>query len=152
MNETIAKAASILRASTHLDDEAVFEQLVSSGIDRYLADRLVTFLPMAYASHLLVNAGARLQNYYERVLPNDDLERVQLSSEPVWCASMEFYHAEISRGMSRDDLLAVAARSAEFHAANQALNNGNTLDKGEFGPCHIKWTVDNPESLPVATE
>jgi hypothetical protein len=146
MNESIAKAALILRASTHLDDEAALEQLVSSGIERHLADRLVTFLPMAFASHLLVKAGARLQNYYERVLPNGDLEKVQLSSEPVWCASMEFYHAEISRGISRDELLALAARSAEFGAANQALNNGKKLDEGEFGPCRIQWAEDEAES------
>jgi hypothetical protein len=139
MNEIIAKAASILRASTHLDDEEALKEFVSNGIELHLADRLVTFLPMAYASHILVKAGARLQNYYEKVLPNGDLEKVQLSSEPVWCASMEFYHAEISCGISKEELLALAARSAEFDAANQAMNAGNKLDEVEFGPCRIQW-------------
>jgi hypothetical protein len=65
---------------------------------------------------------------------------------------MEFYHAEINCGVSKEGFWALAARSAEFNAANQAYKNGYKLDKGEFGPCRIKWTVDNPEPLPGATE
>jgi hypothetical protein len=152
MNEIVSKAVSTLRNSTDLEDDAIVELLVSSGVELYFAERLVTFLPMVYASHMLIGGGAALQSYYEKILSNGNVEKVELSSEPVWRESTEFYHSEISRGASSEDVLALAARSAEFDAANQALNGGNKLDEVEFGPCCIEWSVDSPQSSPSKAE
>ena len=67
-----------------------------------------------------------------------------LSSDPVWNASMAFARAEISSGITAQDLLNVAGRSAEMDGANQALNAGNKLDDLEFGACRLLlW----PETL-----
>jgi hypothetical protein len=42
-----------------------------------------------------------------------------LSSEPLWEAAVAFARTEVEHGVPGKDLLALAARSAEFDAANQ---------------------------------
>jgi hypothetical protein len=144
MNESIAKAVSILRMSTDFDDDAVLNRIVSSGMERRLAARLVDFLPMAYARLLLERSGAVLPDFYFRLSPTGNLVQHSLDSEPVWKASIEFAKAEIAMGtISSQDLLAIAARSAEFDAANNALNAGHALKDGVFSPCTLNWPEDS---------
>jgi hypothetical protein len=67
-----------------------------------------------------------------------------LSSEPVWDAAVAFAHAEVERGVSGQDLLAVAARSAEFDAANQLLNKGSKLENIKFTVPVLGWPENGP--------
>lgn len=57
---------------------------------------------------------------------------------------MAFGHAEIEHGISAQDLLSVAARSAEFDAANQLLNKGSKLQNIAFTPLVLNWPEDGP--------
>jgi|HubBroStandDraft_1064217.scaffolds.fasta_scaffold317370_2 hypothetical protein len=140
MDEFIVKALSVIRSSPGLDDEAIFERLVSSGIEPSLADRLQAFLPMAYTRLLLEKSGARFSDCFEEEMPDGEVTQRPLSSEPAWNASITFARAEIARGISAQDLFSVAGRSAELDAANQALNAGRKLDDGVFGPSRILWS------------
>jgi len=67
-----------------------------------------------------------------------------LSSEPIWNGVLAFAKAETNRRISREDLLAVAARSAEFNAANQLLNGGSRLKDMIFTPVVFPWAEDGP--------
>jgi hypothetical protein len=137
VNECIAKAVSIMRASPDLDDEAMYERLVAAGIERELADRLQAFLPMAYTRLMLEKSGVRFSDYFEQEMQGGDIEKRMLSSDPVWNASMAFARAEISSGITAQELFDVAGRSAECDAANQALNAGNKMVDLEFGACRL---------------
>jgi hypothetical protein len=139
MRESIAKVVYLFRNSPELDDDEVFERLIAEGIERRLAASLLTLLPMVYVRIMLEKSKVRFAEFYEQQLPSGGSEKRQLSSEPAWEPSNEFARAEISRGISKQDLLNVAGRSAEFDALNRLLNHGHKLDTASMTPCLVPW-------------
>jgi hypothetical protein len=73
--------------------------------------------------------------------------QIPLNSEPVWIAVLDFARREIQQGLSRDDMLRLAGRSAEFHAANKALHHGSKLENLAFLPA--VYPEDGPEPAPT---
>jgi hypothetical protein len=145
MNEDIASAVSVFRASPDLGDHAVYLALVAGGMDRQRAARLVEFLPMVYCRLLLRNSGARFPNTFCRMQPDGASMEQLLSSEPVWIAAMAFARAELEHGVSSQDLMAVAARSSEFDAANRLLNKGSMLKDITFASPVLTWPENGPD-------
>jgi hypothetical protein len=146
MSEDIAKAVSVFRTSPNLPDEEVYITLVHDGVERHRAARLVEFLPIVYCRLILRNSGARFSNTFQRKLPGGICEELPLSSEPVWNEAVEFASAEVERGVSSKDLLAVAGRSAEFDIANQLLNKGSKLVNIVFTSPVFDWSERGPDS------
>jgi len=138
MNETISKAVAIFRGSRSAEDNELHRSLVKAGIESEVAARLIEFLPMAYCRLTLAASGARFPNVFRRVLQDGTFEERPLSSEPVWNAAVAFAEGESERGVPAEDLLAIAARSAEFHAANQLLQGGAKLENLAFEPTVLK--------------
>jgi hypothetical protein len=68
-----------------------------------------------------------------------------LSSEPVWNAVVAYAHTEVERGVSSQNLLAVAARSVEFDVANQLLNKGSKLENIRFNVPVLGWPENGPD-------
>lgn len=142
VNEVISKAVAVFRSSPNLGDDGIYKALVADGIEQQLAARIVEFLPMAYCRILLVNKGVKFPDTFRRLLRDGSTSADHLlSSEPLWKAAMAFAQSE---GASRKDILAVAARSAEFHAANQLLNTGSKLEDLTFMPVILTWPEDGP--------
>lgn len=149
METAIAKAVVLFRSSTEMDDEQVHRALVGAGIDRKLAARLVELVPMAYCRVLLAGTGARFPETFQRY--RDDgttTPATPLASEPVWVAALDFATQEFERGLSRDDKLKVAGRSAEFRAANELLHKGSKLENLGFTPPVFMWPEEGPGSDP----
>jgi hypothetical protein len=144
INEDISRAAGLFRSSPNLGDEGIFGTLVKQGIERELAARLVEFLPLAYCRLILRNSGAHFSETFRRALPGSGSQEKPLSSEPVWRAVVTFASTEVERGVSGNDLLLVAARSAEFHAANQLLDKGSKLENLAFAPPVFTWPEEGP--------
>ena len=145
LNDAIAKAVTIFRKSPDLDECGRFRHLVSDGIERRVAARLVEFLPIAYERVLLADSGVRFPDLFERNLPGGAHDKRLLSSEPVWNVSLEFARNEQSCGVSKQDIMALAGRSAEFHAANELLRNGGRLDGIGFVPSLMLWPECGPD-------
>jgi hypothetical protein len=57
---------------------------------------------------------------------------------------VSFAKAEVGRGVSEKDLLAVAGHSAEFDAANQLLNRGSRLEDLVLTTALLKWPQEGP--------
>jgi hypothetical protein len=97
-------------------DEAVTASLESAGVERWLAERLLVFLPMAFGRQLLDGvtlAGTFVDGPSERAL----------TDEPVYVAAVA------RAGMaSSAELERIGLRSAEVSAVNSALNAGSRLD------------------------
>jgi hypothetical protein len=99
-----------------------------NGIEPGLAVRFVEFVPLAYGRLLLAPSGAQFSSVFQRRLPNSAISEPRpLSSEPIWDAVLSFAQAEIAKGISVEDFLAVAARSAEFQGANELLKSGSKI-------------------------
>ncbi|HEX9200286.1 MAG TPA: hypothetical protein VF865_12055 [Acidobacteriaceae bacterium] len=132
-------AVRIFRESPELSDDETIAKLVTYGFDPQLAARLVAFVPMAYFRIMLENSGAQFSDDFQQELPGGKVELRALTSEPLWGASLEFARNDAKSGISAQQFLAVAGRSAEADAANQALNAGHKLNDGMFGPCVVPW-------------
>ncbi|HLM80416.1 MAG TPA: hypothetical protein VK302_07270 [Terriglobales bacterium] len=143
-NQNISQAVATFRKFPAMSDEEIYGELVKEGVDRRLAARLVEFVPMAYGRILLEKSGAQFSDVYHRLLPGGTRLEHLLSSEPVWNAAFDFGRAEIADRTSAADLLAVAARSAEFDAADKMLKKGSRLQNLVFTPPLLPWSDGEP--------
>ena len=144
MTEDIAKAVSIFRTLPELEDYAIYERLMAEGVERQRAARLVEFLPIIYCRLILRNSGARFSSTFQRSVPGGAPVEQPFSSQPVWDEAVAFAYGEVERGVSGKDLLAVAARSAEFDAANRLLNQGSKLQNIAFASPVLLWPETGP--------
>ena len=144
-NEEISRAVAIFRTAPNMQDKDIFGALVKQGMKPELAARTVEFLPMAYCRLILSESGARFSNTFRRIAPGHEAQEKPLLTEPVWQAIMKFGHAEVERGVSRSDLLLVAAHGAEFQTANQLLNAGSQLKDLAFTAPVLTWPEQGPE-------
>ncbi len=150
MQSEIDMALTVLRSSPELTDEEIYQVLVSKGIARRLAARLVEFLPTAYCRVILEPTGARFPGTFQRTQTDGTTTpQIPLTSEPVWVAALEYACREIKQGLSRDDKLRVAGRSAEFRTANDLLRKGSKLENIAFAPAVHPWPEEGPE-VPLA--
>lgn len=145
MNEDISKAMAMFRTSPNLEDYGIYQTLVADGVERQLAARLVEFLPVIYSRLILRNSGARFSSTFRRTVAGGMSQEQPFSSDPVWNAAAAFASDELERGVSSQDLLVVAARSAEFDAANQLLNRGAKLENIVFTPPVFIWPEGGPD-------
>ncbi|MEV7553624.1 DUF6348 family protein [Amycolatopsis sp. NPDC089917] len=102
-------------------DEQVWEGLTGAGVEPWLAERLLVFLPMAYVRRLLPDV-----TYPDAVL--DSRGKVLLAQEPVFVAAFE--RAQYA---SRAEFERIALRSSTFAVINEALNAGSQLTDLELG-------------------
>src|SRR5579864_3128051 len=138
MNEILANAVEIFRTLRSAEDDKIYRSLIEGGVESELAERLIEFLPMVYCRLILASSGAKFPNVFCRLLPNGTFEERLLSSEPVWNAAARFAQCESEAGVSAEDLLAIAGRSAEFHAANQLLQRRSELEDLRFTPTVLR--------------
>ncbi|MFB9830886.1 DUF6348 family protein [Actinoallomurus acaciae] len=96
-------------------DEEVWDRLTKAGVEPWLAERLLVFLPMAYTRRLLPDVS-----YQDALMAPGG--RLSLSAEPVFVAALDrAQHA------GRSEVGRIAVRSAEFNAINSALHSGSQL-------------------------
>ncbi|GAA4547953.1 DUF6348 family protein [Amycolatopsis samaneae] len=103
-------------------DEQVWERLTAAGVEPWLAERLLVFLPMAYARRLLSDVS-----FADTVLSPGEEKR--LTAEPVFVAALER-----ARQGDRGEIERIAFRGSEFAAITNALNAGSKLADLRLGP------------------
>jgi hypothetical protein len=145
LDDAISTAVGVFRTSPDLNDEGIYRALLTRGIDRRLAARLVEFLPSVYCRLILRNTGAMFSDTFRRSQPPGTPEELPLSSEPVWNAAVAFANAELQKGVSSKDVMALAARSPEFDAANQLLHRGAKLEDVPFTSLVFPWPENGPD-------
>ena len=118
---------------------------MAHGVERPTAARLVEFLPMVYCRLLLAESGVRFPETYFRRLPDGGrTPSAQFSSEPLWNELTKFAKSELSSGVERQQLVAIAGRSAEFNAVNELCNRGSTLADIQFTEPVLMWPDSGP--------
>ncbi len=120
------------------DDGEIEEKLVAEGMERWLAARLVLFLPLAFGRVLL--SDCKLSGAYSM----DGLLH-QLMDDPVWPELQRR-----ARQASREELSAIATRSSEVAAVNQFLaqhpERADALGELAFSPpTLVQALVARPE-------
>jgi|SRR5215469_16961354 len=145
MNPFIVEAVAIFREFPNASDEEILSKLVALGCERLIAARLVEFVPMAYCRLLLADSGVRFSDRFQRKLADGSLspERL-LEAEPLWVEALSFAKAEKRTEATGKALLAVAAHSSEFDAANQLANEGSKLKDIALMPVIFRWSEEGP--------
>jgi hypothetical protein len=129
-----------------MTDLEIHAVLVNKGIERRTAARLIELLPVVYFRAMFANSVLAFSDLCRRRSPDGTLSKARpLSSEPVWAEVLEFSKKELSDGISKADLWAVAARSAEFDATNRLLNAGSKLEDIRLAPLNFPWPEDGPQ-------
>lgn len=146
LNQAIEIAVDIFRRYPQLDDESAAARLVAGGVQTRIAARLVEFVPSAYCRATLQGTGIQFCDLYERGVPGGVRKQKSLSSEPVWTAAFEYASTELRRGIAREDMVAVAGRSAEFEAANQLLQQGSRPEDLHLTALRLPWPEDGLSS------
>lgn len=139
--ETIRRAVAMFRKLANSDDGQVCSALIESGVQPEIAEKLVMFLPIAYGRVVLKKIGIRFSDSFKHPLNDGTLVEHAFADEPIWRAIVECACDEVSRGISGEHLLSVAARSAEFDAVNQLLNAGSTPANIVLTPPVILWHI-----------
>jgi hypothetical protein len=114
------------------EDDEVRARLRAAGMHDWLAERLITFLPLAFGRRVL--PGVALAGTF-----NDGGTVRPLASEPVFLAA-----AAAAEVADRDDIERIGLRSAEVHVVNEALHAGSRMADLSVGP------VVAPDPLPPA--
>jgi hypothetical protein len=103
------------------DDEEVWERLTAGGVEPWLAERLLIFLPMAYTRRLVPDVV-----YPDALVAPGG--RLSLQDEPVFVAASA--RAQVAGG---GEIERIATRSSEFNAINNGLNGGSQLSDLRLG-------------------
>ncbi|RBQ16879.1 hypothetical protein DP939_27830 [Spongiactinospora rosea] len=102
-------------------DEETWNRLTGAGVEPWLAERLLIFLPMAYIRRLLPGV------LYPETLTTPG-GRVKLLAEPVFTAALDR-----AQRAGRAEIERIALRGAEFDAINNALHAGSELSDLTLG-------------------
>lgn len=132
----IIQAAQHFAGNADLSDRELVKCLCNERFTLEESERLVAFLPMAFArvviSHL---AKVSFKTDY-RIKETGKI--ASLMDEPIFVEAsklaIESYHSDL---MARETFSAVAARSAEFNAVNTALNGGVDINGASFNTVEV---------------
>ncbi|HUT92848.1 MAG TPA: DUF6348 family protein [Thermoguttaceae bacterium] len=144
LRDKVLLTIQTFREHPSLETDEITDVLVGRNIDRRQAEMLVALVPVAYGRTVLQRAKVSFTDRF--VLVNSETHeerRSRLSAEPVFKIAMLFAHDEItSRGVGRDAMLAVAGRSPELDAINQALHAGSRLEDMVSGDLMVLVSFD----------
>lgn len=133
MQGIIESAAQVFRSNPDLDEDELLERLIESGIERKMAIQLIALLPLAYGREVLSDTGVLFSDFYVYL---NEPGRGRLTSLPLWAEVVEFAKQDPEAAFP------IASRSPEIRAANEGLNDGQTLDTLVWGPAAFLWPFE----------
>jgi hypothetical protein len=98
-------------ASPALDDDELVRRLMGSGLSREVSERLLAFVPTAFARYIIEPKGPHFEPSFEIIDSDSGLSRRGLfSQENIYVAAREYAKG---LGAAHSTVTTVAARSAE---------------------------------------
>lgn len=135
MNEAIHKALAVFRQFPDASHEDTVAQLTVAVADADLAERLMEFVPIAFARIALASSGVSFQDTFCRSLGNGKFSHFcPLSADPIYEPALAIAREELGSAIPEPDLLAVLTRSGQFDAINKALLAGTQLKGAVMSP------------------
>ncbi len=117
-----------LTAHPDADDEAIADSLTRSGLEQFRAFELLIWVPMAFGRAVLEGPDFRLPGTFRSMSPEGQkMTRRRLADEPVYVEARRIATEVGREKFSKNTFLAIAGRSAEFKAVNDALLHGSEL-------------------------
>lgn len=134
--------AFVRNAEFHLDPVRI--ALITSYIPGAAIEPILEFMPLAFARDLLGPMGVSFPDEYVRI-DGEGNERLRgkLADEPWFTESQKLAPA-VMRELGTDAFMAIAQRSAELDAVNQALHAGADVSDLVIAPPVMKWADPPP--------
>ena len=140
----IIRAVEVMGKNSNLDDQRLVEELLAEGFSVEEANRLVLFVPSAFARPVLESLG--VEHFAETVsVPKKGggTIEVPLRGIDVYTGALALIRGEVaSHGLPGEYFRFLAIRSAEIDAANKALNAGDSLKGGKWASARVGKTAD----------
>ena len=149
--DLVLAVTSIIATSTDADDAMLVEEIINSGIGRVDAEKLIVFIPLAFGRIMLSRLGTPLPSSLFKVRDaQGSWVAHSLDAEPLYHAACNVAQAVFTHGVvTREVYQQVMLRSTEVTLANQALNDGVTLDGAIFSPpLLLRLTTDDLSPSP----
>lgn len=122
------------------------EALKAAGIPANISDRLLEFMPLAFARAFVDGLGIEFGEYYIRFDPKTRKKvSKRLVDEPVYRESLSFAFSLIAEKKAGDEFTAVVFRSSEFVAMNKAMNEGSRPEELVSSPPVLLWDAEADE-------
>ena len=131
----VARALPVFSATEPNDWEALRTGLVRAGVPEPMAGDVEAFVPIAFGRELLGGSGMEFSPEYAVYTAGAGVQVAgRLAEHPVYAAAAALAAGMVERREGGDAFVAVAVWSAEFSAANEALNAGAELSNLVAGP------------------
>jgi hypothetical protein len=131
----VGRAVARMVERAALDDDALQDALATDDFSRTDAERLVAFAPLAFGRALLARFPVRLPDSAIIVDARGERREIRLAEEPFFAEAQELARDAYDRGtMTREEFAAIALRSAEVKALNDALTQGAKAEDMVFSP------------------
>jgi hypothetical protein len=125
LESQIAEAVHVMLAQPDSSESDLALRLAAALGEQDLADRMLEFLPLAFGRVVLVRLGVKLPDTFIRAVDDENFsEPCPLDGEPLWLPAKAFAERASTR-MAHHEFFAIARRSAEFNAVNNACNKGS---------------------------
>jgi hypothetical protein len=144
----LLRAIPIFVQNAEFNLEPVRIGLITSRIPSADHERIIEFLPLAFARDLMATMGVSFSDEYIRLdAEGQERLRANLADEP-WFVESQKLAPEVMAQMGSDAFMAIAGRSAELDAVNQALHAGSQPADLILGPPVMQWFDPPPPPPP----
>jgi hypothetical protein len=136
VRDTILRNVDVFLDAPDQNDQQLVAILLKKGVQIETAERFVAFLPIAFGRAVLERMGA--VKFSDTFVVKETGKQYRLTDEAIFNEAQALANESFQTGvMSKDMFSAVAMRSAELRAANNALNQGTKIDGAPFSPVVI---------------
>jgi hypothetical protein len=138
------RALPLFAQKADYDISILIAFFIAAGLSKTQATEVVEFAPLAFGRALMDGMGVVFDDEYIR-LDDDGEERLRrkLADEPMFVAALAAA-PEFMRNAGQDPFAAIAMRSAELQAVNEALNAGVSPDGLIASAPVMVWGEESP--------
>jgi hypothetical protein len=127
------------------------EALQEADISPAIANRLLEFMPLAFARVFLDGLGIEFSDYYIRFDSKTNRKvSKKLVDEPAYSESLAVASTLMAEQKAGDDFISVVSRSSEFVAMNKALNDGSRPEDLVSSPPVLLWNEETENRTDAA--
>jgi hypothetical protein len=147
----VQMAVPVFHAHKNSTWKTLGDALQEAGIPKAISNRLLEFMPLAFARVFLDGLGIEFGEYYIRFdsKTNRKISK-KLVDEPVYRDSLSFASALIAEQNAGDEFISVVSRSSEFVAMNKAMNDGSRPEDLVSSPPVLLWDEETDNQTDAA--
>lgn len=145
----VSRAVAAFVDPPERDEELIIQELRAQGATPLEAEKLVAYLPLAFAQVVVRDMGSRFPDSARFLTEGTQIERpVFLPEEPLWLESIRLAEkARAGESLTREQFNAIALRSGTIDVLDNALRAGSRPENLVFTPALITLSAEAAAEL-----